>query len=406
MRTLKLIFALIVITSLLFCQSLKKEVESLYAGKTVKWEKDFSRLNYISAAKESECFVIGEVFEDHTGKISYYNSEGDLLWSVDNSIQNVIKKVSAIGTKISDYGGVVIATWGYDESGCYQIYNKSGELLYTERRQGGPPFNKVIMSPDGYYNNLKHPLCNKYGEKIDLHLPFSVSRSSTYGVSGFLSNKYILCGVDEYTPEFNKPFKYTKENEKLRGKSFWFIYDLDNQSVVKIGEPKDLSLGDYYTVAVFDHYFLLGDPSNNTSYLYNEKGEEVFSKKGGLVFENRFQIRQDDFHFCKEKMELYIYKKNTLYGYSMHDGSKLWKNTIENQDNIYLFNEASIYIKSNKLFLTQFKRNVIKDKAEKFVTKIWELNGENRNSVLCKDMIHIIPGKVLKMNNKMKYYSD
>jgi len=219
MRTFKIIFVLMTITSLLFCQSLKKEVENLYAGKTLKWEKDFSRLHYISAAKESKDFVIGEVFEDHTGKISYYNSEGDLLWSVDNLIQDVIKKVSAIGTKICDYGDVVIVAWGGDyESGCCQIYNKSGELLYSDRKQGGPPFDEVIMSPDGYYNNLKHPLCNKYGEKIDLHLPFNVSRSSTYGMSGFLSDKYILCGVDEYTPEFNKPFKYTKENEKLAGK--------------------------------------------------------------------------------------------------------------------------------------------------------------------------------------------
>jgi len=396
MRTFKIIFVLMTITSLLFCQSLKKEVESWYEGKTVKWEKSLEDLfNFdIVVAKGSKDFVIAQIDKNNLAKVEYYNSEGDLLWKKEISKVTGIEKLLNVKIRISDSGNSVMIFWtGDHELVICQIFTKSGDLLYTSKVQ--PVIVESIdISLDGKYTNFFRPIGTLDGEIIKLKFPYEISKRA-HIVTKIVDNGKIVVDVDDRSTLFHSS-----------GIQFWMLYDINKNEIIK-HSVMEICKNDKFYICAINNYFFVKDKLTNTTTLYDNRGNAIWGKNDFSLLEHGFD--RSNYFFDKSNMKLYYLKRNILYCYKLNDGEKIWERPI-NEEELKISRNISVTLKENKLFISKyFYKSISKPPwniPSNFITQIWKLDEIGNGVETIKDKVHIIPSRVTLTEQKnIKFYS-
>ena len=401
MRTFKIIFVLMTITSLLFCQSLKKEVESWYEGKTVKWGKSLENLfNFdIVVAKESKDFVLAQIDKNNLAKVEYYDSEGDLLWKKEISKVTGIEKLLNVRIRISDSGNSVMIFWtGDHEVVICQIFTKSGDLLYTSKVQ--PVIVESIdISLDGKYTNFFRPIGTLDGEIIKLKFPYEISKRA-HIVTKIVDNEKIVVDVDDRSTLFHSS-----------GIQFWMLYDINKNEIIKHSIMEICEKDKFYVCAI-NNYFFVKDKLTNTTVLYDNRGNDIWEKNDFSLLKYGFD--KSNCFFDTSNMKLYYFETNVLYCYSITDGVKIWERPINLEEVLKVLKASrniSIILKKNKLFISKyFYKGIPKlpwSIPSNFITQIWKLDEIGNGVETIKDKVHIIPSRLTLTEQKnIRFYSD
>jgi len=138
--------------------------QKLFPNAELVWSREFEgKMLDFTVAKKSGHVVIGAV-KDLKGWVYLFSPNGELLWVKESLKHSEIKKCAGIKVSISDSAETVgILWWGDYETEEEQVYDNSGEKLYScKHGMGGPG---IEISPGGGYMEATR-LMDKTGKEI------------------------------------------------------------------------------------------------------------------------------------------------------------------------------------------------------------------------------------------------
>jgi len=302
----------ILVTQILISQPVSSEnsarklslSQELFPNAELVWSREFEgKMLDFTVAKKSGHVVIGAV-NDLKGWVYLFFPNGELLWVKESVKHSEIKKCSGIKVSISDSAETIgILWWGDYETEEEQVYNNSGEKLYScKHGMGGPG---IEISPGGGYMEATR-LMDKTGKEILLReilkdIPIEKLRYKS-------KRPHIIRKADgtysqEYIQRYKKihNFEFISESEiAVFLDNVVYFYSFP-EGELKWGE--EVESGDA-KITPMEKYILL------SSVLSSDRKVYCFSKDGNLIWQKELENKLYDHIVSSSPNEKYV----AIYG--------------------------------------------------------------------------------------------